>query len=138
MDWKTFEDETMNLARMIDYAPDMVVGIARGGVIPAALLSKSLGVKDMFTLKLERENDRRISADALPDISGKKILLVEDMLETGRGLMNGKKFLEDRGAVVKTACLYTMPISETTPDFFLRQVGEVVDFPWNHLPSLAG
>jgi len=91
----------MNLARMIDYAPDIVVGIARGGVIPAALLSKALGVKDMFTLKLERENDRRISADALPDISGKKILLVEDMLETGR-------------------------------------VGEVVDFPWNHLPSLAG
>ena len=138
MDWKTFEDETMNLARMIDYAPDMVVGIARGGVIPAALLSKSLGVKDMFTLKLERENDRRISADALPDISGKKILLVEDMLETGRGLKNGKKFLEERGARVMTACLYTMPISETTPDFFLRQVGEVVDFPWNHLPPLAG
>ena len=117
---------------MIDFAPDIVVGIARGGVIPAVLLSKSLDVKDMYVLKMRREgSERRIIADILPDVSNKKILLVEDMIETGQSLIAGKKFLEEKGSEVKTACLYTIPISEFTPDYFLKQVDEVVDFPWN-------
>ncbi len=131
MNWDEFDAEVRELAQRIDYTPDIVVGIARGGVIPAALLSKILKVKDMFVLKLEREGERKISAFLVSDISGKKILLVEDMLETGRGLIAGKKFLEEKGAEVRTACLYTMPKSEIVPDYSLKVVPEVVPFPWN-------
>ena len=131
MNWDEFENETRKLAKKIDYNPDIVVGIARGGVIPATLLSKLLKVKDMFTLKLEREGERRISAFLVSDVANKNILLVEDMIETGRGFIAGKKFLEEKGAQVKTACLYTMATSEVVPDFFLRELPEVPEFPWN-------
>ena len=132
MTWDEFDSEMRKLANTINYRPDIVVGIARGGVIPAALLAKYLGVKDMFVLKLERDTPgRKISALAMKPVEHRKILLVEDMIETGRSLMVGKKFLEERGAEVKTACLYTMPISEMTPDYFLREIAEVALFPWN-------
>ena len=131
MKWDEFDADTRTLAGKIDFTPDIIVGIARGGVIPATLLAKILKVKDMFVLKLQRVNERRISAFMLDDISGKRILLVEDMIETGRGLKTGKEFLEEKGAAVKTACLYTMPISEITPDYFLKQIDQVADFPWN-------
>ena len=131
MNWDEFESETRTLAKKIDIVPDIIVGIARGGVVPAALLSKLLKVKDMFVLKLERDGERRISAFAVDDVSDKTVLLVEDMIETGRGLIAGKKFLEERGATVKTACLYTMPISEMIPDYSLKEIPEVADFPWN-------
>jgi hypoxanthine phosphoribosyltransferase len=130
MNWNKFDREIRSLAKKIDYAPDIVVGIARGGVVPAVILAKQLQVKDMFVLKLEREGERRISAYTISDVSKKKILLVEDMLETGQGLKAGKKFLEEKGAEVKTACLYTMPISEIEPDYSLKEIAEVIPFPW--------
>ena len=50
------------------------------------------------------------------------------MLETGRSLAVAQSYLdENKGAAeVLTACLYTMDISEVRPDFFLRQVDQVV------------
>ena len=133
MNWNEFDEETQKLARMISFSPDIVIGIARGGIIPGALLCKFLGVRDMNVLRMRREGEeRRITADILSDISGKKILLVEDMIETGRSLIAGKKYLEERGAEVKTACLYIMSISEIKPDYFLKEITGVADFPWNN------
>ena len=68
--------------------------------------------------------------EILEDLKGKTILLVEDMLETGRSLVVAKNYLEEKGATVKTVCLYTLPISEITPDYFLREVDAVIEFPW--------
>ena len=132
MDWETFDDETRRLAKMIPFKPDIIVGIARGGVIPAALIAKILDVKDMFLLTMQRDGaERKITSSVLMDVSGKDLLLVEDMIETGRALIAGKKFLEERGATVRTTCLYTMPTSEMKPDYFLAEVQEVAQFPWN-------
>ena len=132
MDWQEFDDETRKLARMIHTKPDMIIGISRGGVIPAALLAKILDVREMHSLSTERKGEtRQITADIFTDVSKKKILLVEDIIETGRSLIAGKKFLEERGAHVITACLYTMPHSEIKPDYSLKEIAEVAQFPWN-------
>lgn len=131
MKWSEFEAEINRLAEKIDFAANAIIGIARGGVIPAVLLSKRLKVKDMYVLKVRKEgNERRVIADILIDVSNKKILVVEDMLESGKSLSIAKEFLEQKGAEVKTCCLYTMSITETRPDYSLREVEEVVHFPW--------
>ena len=131
MDWKQFDKEIRSLAVRIDWKPDAVIGIARGGVVPAVLLSKFLKVKDMYVLKVRREGtERRIMAEIVPDVAGMHILLVEDMLETGKSMIAAKEYLEERGVEVKTTCLYTMPQSEIKPDFSLKEITEVVPFPW--------
>ena len=131
MNWDEFDKEIRELGRRIDYQPDAVIGIARGGVVPAVLLSKFLKVKDMYVLKVLREGtERRIMAEIVPDVAGMHILLVEDMLETGKSMVVAKEYLEKKGAEVKTACLYTMPMSEIKPDFSLKEITEVVPFPW--------
>lgn len=131
MNWDEFRDAVKELAGKIDYSPDVIVGIVRGGMVPARLLSSGLGVKDMYALTVKKAGgERKVMSDILEEISGKKILLVEDMLETGKSLIAAKEYLEKKGAEVKTACLYTMPISEIRPDFSLREVTEVVPFPW--------
>ena len=131
MNWDEFDKEIRELGRRIDYQPDAVIGIARGGVVPAVLLSKFLKVKDMYVLKVRREGtERRIMAEIVPNVSGMRILLVEDMLETGKSMVVAKEYLEKKGAEVKPACLYTMPQSEIKPDFSLKEVTAVVPFPW--------
>ena len=131
MDWDTFTKETRKLGKKITYKSDCIIGIARGGVIPAVLLSKQLKVKDMYVLKVRVEGDeRKIMAEIFTDVNGKKVLLVEDMLESGKTLKVVKDYLESKGAKVKTAALYSMPKTMFKPDFYLKEVSKVEHFPW--------
>src|SRR3989344_199099 len=131
MNWEELRAQVEILASKIDYTPDIIIGIVRGGLIPARLLSSELKVKDMYALTVKKVGqEREVTIEILEDLSDKKILLVEDMLETGRSLVVAKEYLEKRGANVKTACLYTMPVSELKPDFSLKDVVEVMPFPW--------
>lgn len=136
LDWETFQREMERLARKIDYMPDIVIGIVRGGVVPAEVLSSGLGVDPMYCLNVAKcGGERQVTTHILDDIPGANVLLVEDMLETGRSMKTTKQYLEDgKSANVRTACLYTMPISEFTPDYSLREVKGPVKFPWE--PSL--
>ncbi|MCR4328505.1 MAG: phosphoribosyltransferase family protein [Patescibacteria group bacterium] len=131
MSWDEFDKEMRALAQKIEYIPDIIVGVVRGGLVPARLLSTLLKVPKMRCVTLERAGERKILDELQGDFTGKKVLVVEDMIETGKGLVAARKYLESKGASVKTACLYTMPISETTPDYFLREVSEVIKFPWD-------
>lgn len=133
MDWDQFEEKIKILAEKIkaEFQPDMIIGIARGGVVPARLLNRELDVKKMYGISVEeKDKEGKVITDLLIDLEGKKILLVEDMLETGRSLVVAKKYLEEKGAEVKTTCLYTMPQSEIKPDYFLGEVEKAQKFPW--------
>ncbi len=131
MTWDEFDREMKALALKVDYKPDGIVAVVRGGLVPSRLLARDLHVKEVYAITVRRVGDeRKLTVDIVKDIAGEHILLVEDMLETGRGLILAKEHLEARGAFVKTACLYIMPTSEIKPDFFLKEVDDVVRFPW--------
>lgn len=130
--WEKVEQELLLLAEKIDYRPDLMVGVSRGGLVPAAILSKRFGVEEVQALKVKRTNGERKLLTLLDiDLRGKKILLVDDMAETGKTLKAAKQYLELKGAIVKSACLYTMPITTISPDYFLKMVEEVRKFPWD-------
>jgi uncharacterized protein len=132
MDWQIFESEIGILSKKIDYQPDIIIGITRGGLVPARLLSRDLQVKDMHCLTVRKVGEeRKVVDEILDNLVGKNILLVEDMLETGRSLVVAKQYLESKGATVKTVCLYIMEITEIEPDFYIRLVQEVEKFPWD-------
>ena len=131
MTWEELQNEIKSLAAKIDYTPDVIIGIVRGGLIPARLLSNELKVRNMYCLTVEKVGaNRKVATDILEDVSGKKILLVEDVLETGKSLQVAKAYLEVKGAEVKTMCLYTMPISQIKPDYSLKKINETIKFPW--------
>lgn len=131
MTWEEFDNEIVALAAKIDLSPDVIVGIVRGGLVPARLLSKHLKVKDMYCLTVKKGGDKRkITSEVLEDLTNKKIIIIEDILETGKSLIVAKKYLESKGAFVKTACLYILPVSKIKPDFYLKEISEAIDFPW--------
>ncbi len=138
LSWEEFEKELYELAKIIrsetkgeGYEIHAIVGIVRGGMIPARMLSSVLGVKQIYCLNVEKLSEgRREVKEILDDFKDMNILLVEDMLETGRSMEVAREYLKGRGANVKTVCLYTMSISKITPDYRLRQVDGVVEFPW--------
>ncbi|MBI2043944.1 hypothetical protein HYT24_01110 [Candidatus Pacearchaeota archaeon] len=132
MNWEDFESEIKILSQKINYRPDMIIGVVRGGIIPARLLSKYLQVKKMFCLNVQKiSGEREIITEIKENLENKNILLVEDMLETGKSLIAVKEYLESKGAKVKTACLYIMPISEIKPDFYIKEINQIEKFPWD-------
>lgn len=89
---------------------DLIVAVANGGIIPAAMLNQALAL-DIQLLKLHLRDanqkqlyDRPQLLEAIRfDVKEKKILLVEDRVKTGTTLNYARQLLLDKGAsVVKT------------------------------------
>lgn len=136
IDWPTFEQETGKLAdkiRTSETCFDGVVGVLRGGVVPARFLVARLAIEDMYAVNVRKRGEERIVTTVIDEyLSGRRLLLVEDVLESGRSLLAAKKYFEmQKGAIVATAALYFTAASEITPDFSLGQVDEVPHFPWD-------
>jgi len=132
LSWEKVRDEIVALAAKIDYQPDIIIGIARGGMVPSILISQQLNIENIHALKVVKQGmGREVIAEVFTDVSGKNVLVVDDMLETGNGMKEVKKFLEAKGADVRTACLYVMPHTEFNPDYSLQGMTKVIKFPWD-------
>ena len=135
MNWQEFEKEISKLAEKIDYKPDAIIGIVRGGIIPARILSTKLKVGDVYCVNVRKSGDeRRIKTAILDDLVDKNLLLVEDVLESGLSIMAAKEHLEKRKALVKTAALYVTPQSQLIPEFYIEKVEFPLKllFPWEY------
>jgi xanthine phosphoribosyltransferase len=105
---------------------DYVVGIVRGGAIPAVYLSHHLGIpmRTVSWSTFHSDQMRECAMDIAEDISeGKSILLVDDILDSGRTM---KELLEDWGCdrdKVGIAVLIYNKQQELKPDYF----GTVID-----------
>lgn len=131
MNWEAFKKEVHKLSEQVSEKPDVIIGITRGGIIPARLLSAYLKIEKMHCISVGKNGSERfISTEIKDDLRGKNILLVEDILETGRSLQVAKSYLEKKGAKIKTATLYTMPITEVKPDYYLEKIETLIKFPW--------
>ena len=90
--WQDVEQQTQEILRQIQldsWQPDYVVGLTRGGLVPANLISQYLEVP-METLKVSLRDDRNrpesnlwMAEDAF---EGKRILVVDDINDTGATL----------------------------------------------------
>lgn len=128
--WDELRAEVKQLAQQIEPIPDIIVGIVRGGIIPARLLSTELCVPTMYCLTVKKIGTERIVTSTITEnLARRHILLVEDVLETGESLMVARRYLVGRRALVKTAALYRLEGS-VKPDDHLSDVVEIPKFPW--------
>jgi hypoxanthine phosphoribosyltransferase len=122
-----------------NYKPDLIVAIARGGVVPARILSDLLETPNLsfmqieFYINISQTLQEPILKQTLTtNVTGKKILLIDDISDTGKSLKLAKTHLQHQGAIeIKIATLYEKPQSVTTPDFYEKQTTNWVVFPWD-------
>jgi len=121
------------------YHPDLIVAIARGGLIPARILGDLLQIPELTVIQVEFYTDiaktrqqPTLKLGLTTSIQGKKTLLVDDISDTGKTLQLAKNHLTQHGAAeIKTATLYTKPQSIDTPDYYEKQTSRWVVFPWD-------
>ena len=115
---------------------DLVVGIARGGIPVAMVVSDHLNVKvDFVNVKSYNDIGKRtppkILSTLTETIQGKDILLVDDLVDQGDTLNLMVGYLADqKPKTLETAVLFKKPWSKTQPDYYLEEVSEWVVFPF--------
>ena len=141
--YELFGQGVQDLARQVTasgFEPDILLGIARGGLLPAGALASALGVKNLFTMSVEfytGVNSRLDVPVMLPpfldahDLDAATVLVVDDVADTGRTLELVHGFCAGHVAEARTAVLYEKPRSSLRPDYAWRQTDRWIDFPWS-------
>jgi hypothetical protein len=130
------------------FKPDMIVALARGGWFAGRVLCDLLGLDDLTSLKIEhyvgtaaKSGEVKIRYP-LPDgsVEGKKVLVVDDIADTGGSMKKAKEHVMEEGASeVKTATLQLLYTSKFIPDYFGEYMEEWawVVFPWNFIEDMV-
>lgn len=149
MTWELFGRATRELAQTIvdsGFEPEIVIAVARGGLLPAGALSYALGVKLSDAINVEFYTDVH---ETLPDpvlleplldmnsIQGKQLIVVDDVADSGRTLKMVLDILENAGAVARSAVLYSKSQSVVSPDFVWKRTDDWIVFPWSDQPPVT-
>ncbi len=71
------------------------------------------------------------------DLGGKRVLVVDDVADSGRTLRLVLDMLTGHGADVRSAVLYTKPRSIVKPEYSWRDTDLWITFPWSALPPVT-
>lgn len=122
------------------FAPDAIVGIARGGLTLAGALGYALDVKMLGSLNVEFYTGVGSTLAApvvLPptldqdSLRGKRVLLVDDVADSGRTLAMVLELLRAGGGEVRTVCIYSKPSTIEEPYYVWKRTDRWINFPWS-------
>ena len=146
--WDDFGDATRDISRAIvadGFHPEVVVAIARGGLLPGGAIAYGLGVKNCGALNVEFYTGVGTVLDApevlppaldLSYLQGRRVLLVDDVADSGRTLDLAVKLLDRHGADARSAVIYTKPTTIIAPDYSWKDTSLWIDFPWSFQGSV--
>ncbi len=129
------------------FEPDLILGIARGGMLVAGALAYALDVKNTFTMNVEFYTgvDERLPVPMLlppvpdlVDLHDSRMLIADDVADTGQTLALVKGFCAGQVGEVRVAVLYEKPRSIVGCEYVWRRTDRWIDFPWSAEPPLTG
>ncbi|MEK6979305.1 MAG: phosphoribosyltransferase [Candidatus Micrarchaeota archaeon] len=137
--WTQVQSMCEQLAEKVRrFAPHVLIGVSRGGLVPVRLLSDSLNNHTVATIRIEFYKSMeqttdfpRVTQPISLDIRGLRVLIVDDVVDTGRSLLVAKE-LARRGMAsdVKVATIHYKPRSLIKPDFYIKETNKWLVYPW--------
>ena len=144
--WDQIYSTLLDLALKIresGFKADLIAGVSRGGWVPARILSdllenaRTANVRIEFYTGIERTATRPVVTQPVSGtVSGKSVLLVDDVSDSGESLKVALEHLLENGAAsVKTITIYFKPHSIFKPDYFAETTSDWIIFPWERLEA---
>lgn len=128
------------------YEPDWLVAIARGGLVVGGALAYAMGHKNVVTVNVEFYTgiDERLDVPVelppvlnLDDIANRRVLIVDDVADTGETLKLVVEKCKRACSEVRSAVLYEKPRSIVNADYVWKHTDRWIDFPWSSLPVVG-
>ena len=135
--WEKLYKDCVTLSQKAREAePDEIVAISRGGVVMGRLLSDFLSLP-MSNISMQsyvgtmQTKEPEIVAGLTKNITGKTILLVDDVADTGKTFKKAVPYMESLGAKkVYAVAPYVKPHAIFSPDFWIEKIGSWIVFPY--------
>jgi hypoxanthine phosphoribosyltransferase len=134
VDWPFFGElcRALALKTFREYDPEIVIGIAKAGAVPGAVVASILQ-RDFASITIAREREGGAPAMlAGPPriVTGKRVLLVDETCDTGQTMKLAVAALRElRPAAVKTAVSFRT--GEYRPDFVALDTDNFIILPWD-------
>ena len=147
--WEQFGEASRELARMVaedGYEPEMILSIARGGLCIGGALGYALAVKNTYTMNVEFYTgvDERLEvprilppAPDFVDLGQAKLLIVDDVADTGHTLKSVHDFCAGKVGEVRTAVIYEKSHSVVQCDYVWKRTDLWINFPWSDKPPVV-
>ena len=137
------------------WMPDLIVAIARGGMLPAGAISYALGVKANGAINVEfytgvgktmAEPEILEPYMDISSLEGKRVLIVDDVADSGKTLKLIMDLISEKGLSMggdsakvdaRSATIYLKPTSIIKPDYVFKQTDKWINFPWSVLPPVT-
>jgi len=147
LSWQDVYNLTLQLSERIvcsEFVPDVIVGIARGGWIPARILSDVLYANTLQNIRIEYYTDvgakgkePQITQPLTGSMKKKNILLVDEVADSGDTLHHAIEHVKALGAAsVRSAVLHYKPTSIVKPDYFMVETKNWTVYPWENRESI--
>ncbi len=149
LDWSTYGTAVRELSTLVGdagYRPEMILSIARGGLFVAGSMGYALSIKNIYVMNCEYYTgvDERLPVPVmLPpyvdfvDMDDAKILIADDVADTGHTLKMVRDFCLDRVGEVRTAVLYEKSHSLVKCDYVWKRTDQWINFPWSSEPPVV-
>jgi hypoxanthine phosphoribosyltransferase len=149
LSWELFGAASRELAEQVardDFEPDLILSIARGGLFVAGALGYALDVKNLHVMNVEFYTgvDQRLDlpvmlppVPSVVDLAGARVLVADDVADTGATLKLVRDFCADKVAEVRCAVIYQKPRSEVVCEYVWRHTDRWINFPWSVLPPVV-
>jgi len=149
MTWDDLGTGARELAEAVaadGFRPDLILGIARGGLLVAGAIGYALGVKNTFTMNVEFYTgiDERLEMPMilppvpdLVDFADFKVLVADDVADTGATLQLVQEFCAGKVGEVRCAVLYEKPRSMVNCEYVWRRTDRWITFAWSAQPPVG-
>jgi len=115
---------------------DLVIGIARGGLPVAMVVSDRLGVRiDFINVKsyegIAQRRTPKIVSTLTEEMKGKNVLVVDDLVDQGDTMEVVRQYLNGQDPrLLEVAVLFKKPWSKIEPEYYLEVVDKWIVFPF--------
>jgi uncharacterized protein len=142
-------DRLAEQVRSAPQLPETLVGLTRGGWVPARMLSDRLGVKRLVSVRAQHwgvtatpDGVASLSEGLSGPVAGERVLLVDDITDTGESLALALEHVRAaRPASVESATFLHIPHSKLVPTYYAEEIPRDawvwVVFPWNYWEDLV-
>lgn len=143
LSWNRFGSAADELAQRVTadgFPPDLILAVARGGLFVAGALGYALAVKNVAVINVEfytgvdERLDMPVVLPPVPntvDLAGARVLIADDVADTGETLALVRDFCAGHVADVRCAVLYQKPRSIVDCEYVWRRTDRWIDFPWS-------
>lgn len=141
--WDDIDALTRQLAEQLRGRPwDAIMAITRGGMIPGCLISEALDIRNVMTaavmfytaIETTMDEPRFLQFPSDPLLVGKRVLIVDDVWDSGKTAMAVRHRVREAGGLPSVAVIHYKPRASRypndAPDFFAYETDAWIVYPW--------